>query len=106
MPVVAFPPGTPSTDHVTVVVVVPVTVAVNSCWPEGLTCAEAGDTTTLTTLLTVRLVVPLTPLNVAVIVEDPTETAVASPFELIVATLVVPDVQVALELTFPVDPSL
>jgi hypothetical protein len=56
--------------------------------------------------VTVRVVVPLTPLTDAVIVEVPTATPVAIPEALMVATVVVADVQFAVELTSPVDPSL
>lgn len=55
---------------------------------------------------TVNVAFPLTPFSEAVIVVEPEATAVASPLALIVATVVVPDVQVAVELRFFVEPSL
>jgi hypothetical protein len=50
--------------------------------------------------------VPVIAVKDAVIVELPPATAVASPVEPIVATLVVPDVQLTVEVTFPVVPSV
>jgi hypothetical protein len=47
VPLVAFPPWTPSTDHVTAVLVVPVTVAVNGVVPLTGTEADVCDRVTL-----------------------------------------------------------
>jgi hypothetical protein len=47
VPAVAFPPWTPSTDHVTAVFVVPVTVAVNAVVPLTGTEADVCDRVTL-----------------------------------------------------------
>jgi hypothetical protein len=104
-PVVLLPPATPSTDHVTAVLVDPCTVAVNCCVPDGGMTAEDGDTFTLMPL-TVSVAVPLTPLIEAVIVVEPSDTDVARPLDATVATAVVPDVQVTVVLTLPVEPSL
>ena len=46
MPSVAFPPATPFTDHVTAVLLVPVTVAVNCCFTPARICTVAGATFT------------------------------------------------------------
>lgn len=54
--------------------------------------------------VTVRTVDPLTEPEVAVIVDVPTETAVAIPAELIVATLVAEEVQVTELVMSPVVP--
>jgi hypothetical protein len=71
---------------------------------------EAGvtaiDFRTGATVATVSVAVPLTPLRVAVMALEPAATAVASPEELIVATAVFAEVQVAVVPTFPVEPSL
>jgi hypothetical protein len=45
VPLVAFPPATPSTDHVTPVLVMPLIVAVNCCVPDCATVAPVGATT-------------------------------------------------------------
>jgi hypothetical protein len=47
VPAVAFPPWTPSTDHVTAVLLVPVTVAVNGVVPLTGTEADVCDSVTL-----------------------------------------------------------
>jgi hypothetical protein len=87
-----------------------VPVAVN-CWVAATAMlAEFGVTAMEVSVAvdadTVNIAVPLTPLMEAVMVEEPEATAVASPLELIVATVVVADVQVAVVLTFAVVPSL
>ena len=56
--------------------------------------------------VTVSDEVPLIPPMAAVITLEPVATAVARPLELMVATDVVAEVQVTVELTFPVEPSL
>src|SRR5207248_10004339 len=61
-PNVELPPTTPSTDQVTLVLLEPVTVAVNCCDVPGCRVAEVGDTVTKTlppleSLLTVTLMV-------------------------------------------------
>ena len=45
-PTVVFPPMTPSTDHVTAVLVEPVTVAANCCVVLTATVAVVGETVT------------------------------------------------------------
>jgi len=55
---------------------------------------------------TVSIAVPLMPLTEAVMVVEPAATPVASPVELIVATVVFEEVQVAIALTFAVELSL
>jgi hypothetical protein len=55
---------------------------------------------------TVSADVPLMLPTTAVTTLEPGATAVARPLELMVATEVVAEVHVAVELTFPVDPSL
>jgi hypothetical protein len=47
VPTVLFPPFTPSTDQVTAVFVVPVTVAVNCCVPPSATIAVVGEMVTV-----------------------------------------------------------
>jgi hypothetical protein len=47
VPTELFPPVTPFTCHVTTVLAVPVTVAVNCCVPFTRTFADAGDTATV-----------------------------------------------------------
>jgi hypothetical protein len=47
VPALAFPPLTPSTDHVTAVLLVPVTVAVNAVVPFTGTEADVCDRVTL-----------------------------------------------------------
>ena len=56
--------------------------------------------------VTVSEAVPLIPPTAAVITLEPAATVVARPLELIVATDVVAEVQVAVELRFAVEPSL
>lgn len=56
--------------------------------------------------VTVRLVVPDTPLEVAVMVAEPAASAVATPVLATVATLVDDELQVTDEVMFCVDPSL
>jgi hypothetical protein len=56
--------------------------------------------------VTVRVVEPLIAPDVALIVEVPTPAPVASPAALIVAVVVVPEVQVTVEVKFCVVPSL
>lgn len=60
----------------------------------------------VTAVDTVSVAVPLTPFSAAVTVVDPAATAVASPPALIVAIDVVELLQVTVEVTFSVDPSL
>ena len=55
---------------------------------------------------TVDVAVPLTPLRVAVMALEPAATAVAIPDELTEATAAFAAAQVAVVLTFPVEPSL
>jgi hypothetical protein len=71
--------------------------------------AVAGATAIEVTVLacTVRATAALdTPPNEAVTALVPTPVPVANPLELIVATEVVAEVQVAVEVTFPVEPLL
>jgi methylglyoxal synthase len=101
-------------DHVTVLVrfcVVPslnVPVAVNCCVAplviDGLAGVTAIDCSVAA--FTVSKVEPLSDDDVAVIVELPTPAPVARPAALIVAMVVVPEVQVTLDVTFCVVPSL
>ena len=56
--------------------------------------------------VTARLAVPLIPVCVAVIVEEPAETPVARPAAVMVATEVVPELHVTLLVMLPVVPSL
>lgn len=56
--------------------------------------------------VTVSDAVPLTPLSLAVMVDDPAATPVARPPELIVATDAFAVVQVAVVVTLPVELSL
>ena len=64
------------------------------------------DVSVAATAVTVRLAVPLTPLSVAVTVAVPAATPVARPAALTVATALLELVHVAVDVTFPVDPSL
>jgi hypothetical protein len=88
-----------------------VAVAVNCCVTPTAMLGVAGVTEIpvivfVAAAVTVRVAVPLTPPCEAVIVDEPVATAVASPTELIVAAALLPDVQVAVEVTFAVEPSL
>ena len=84
-----------------------VPVAVNCCVPLGATLAEAGVTAMdRNGLATVRVVVPLTAPEVAVIVVLPTAMAIAAPETLMVATAVLDDSQFAVAVRFFVVPSL
>jgi hypothetical protein len=56
--------------------------------------------------VTVRAAIPLTPLSAATTVVEPWAAPVATPVEPIVATDVLAVVQVAVEVTSPVEPSL
>lgn len=82
----------------------------NCCVVPIVKLAEAGvtaiDFRTGATVVTVSVAVPLTPLREAVMAVEPVATAVAIPEELIVATAVFAEVQAAVVLTFPVEPSL
>jgi hypothetical protein len=101
-------------DHVTVLVrfcVVPslnVPVAVNCCVPplaiDGFAGVTAIDCSVAA--VTVSKVDPLIEDDVAVIVELPTPAPLARPPVLIVATVVVPEVQVTVDVKFCVVPSL
>jgi hypothetical protein len=51
VPVAALPPATAFTDHVTLVLVFPVTVAANACMAPARTIAVAGATATVTPAL-------------------------------------------------------
>ena len=55
VPMVEFPPTTPFTCHVTAVLLVPPTEAVNCCVPEVGTLALTGDTATVTTVAAVTV---------------------------------------------------
>ena len=55
VPTVEFPPGTPFTLHVTAVLEVPLTLAVNWCVWETITDALAGDRVTETGIVIVAL---------------------------------------------------
>jgi hypothetical protein len=72
--------------------------------------AVAGVTeiavTVFATAVTLSAAVPLTPPSDAVIVLEPAATPVAMPDEFTVATAVFEVVQVAVDVTFAVDPSL
>lgn len=86
-------------------------VAVNCCCVPTLIDALAGVTLIETSeaLVTVSVVVPETPLMLAVIVELPVAIALASPatpLVLIVATEVCDEVHVTLDVRFCVVPSL
>jgi hypothetical protein len=59
VPVAAFPPATPSTDHVTAVLLNPVIVALNCCVPDGATVAEVGDATMVKTVTGALMFRPL-----------------------------------------------
>src|SRR5437899_1194288 len=48
LPVEALPPGTPFTDQMTPVFVVPETLAVNCCWPKARTVGFVGVRLTVT----------------------------------------------------------
>jgi hypothetical protein len=73
-------------------------VALNCSVPEIVIEGLAGVTAIETNAaVTVSAAVPETEPEVAVIVEDPAATPVANPLELTVATLVLEEVHVALE---------
>jgi hypothetical protein len=85
-----------------------VPVAVNCCVPPGAIVKLAGVTAIETSVaaVTVRTVDPLTEPEVAVIVDVPTETAVANPAEFMLAMLVAEEVQVTELVRFEVVPLL
>jgi hypothetical protein len=87
-----------------------VAVAVNCCVAPAAMLPVAGETEidviVFVAAVTVSIAAPLTPLSEAVTMLEPAATAVASPVVLIVATPTVADVQVAVEVTFAVEPSL
>jgi len=72
-----------------------VPVAMNCCVSPRATDGFSGVTAIELRAMTVREVFPETPFKVAVIMLVPPATPVAFPPEVIVATLVVPEVQVA-----------
>jgi hypothetical protein len=85
-----------------------VAVAVN-CWVRPTaTLAVAGDTAIAVSTFadTVSVAVTFTLPTEAVTVVEPAATPVASPAALMVAAETVELAQVAVEVTFPVDPSL
>jgi len=69
----------------------------------GVTAIEES---VLTAAATVSAAVPLTPLSVAVIVDEPAATDVDRPAALMVAAAVLELLHMALEVTFAVEPSL
>ena len=73
---------------------------------EAVGGVTARDLRVTTGAGTVMAAVPLTPLTVAVTVVEPEASAVASPAGVMVATVVVEEVQVAVAVTFAVEPSL
>ena len=85
-------------------------VAVNCCVLPSVTLAAEGvteiDVTVGVVVSTSRVAVPFMPLNEAVTEVEPDPLPVANPLALIVAIDDVPTVQVAVELTFAVEPSL
>jgi hypothetical protein len=56
--------------------------------------------------VTFSVAFPLTPLNEAITLVEPAATPVAKPLEFIVATMVFAAPQLAVEVTFAVEPSL
>jgi hypothetical protein len=72
----------------------------------GVAGVTAIDESAFTAAVTVNAAVPLMPLAVAVTVLDPAATPAASPLEFKVAAAVLELVQVALDVTFAVEPSL
>ncbi len=85
-----------------------VAVAVNCCVAPTATLAVAGDTVIAVSVfgIAVSVAVPLRPLNDAVTVVEPADIPVAMPVELIVATAAFAAVQLAVEVTFAVEPLL
>jgi hypothetical protein len=85
-------------------------VAVNCCVAPGEMLAVLGviaiETSVFTAAPTASVAVPLTPLSDAVIVVEPAATPVASPAKFTVATAAVELVQLAVVVTFAVEPSL
>jgi hypothetical protein len=80
-----------------------------NCWVAPTTIlAVLGDTEIAVSVLvtTLSVAVPLTPLSEAVTAVEPRATAVASPFELMVATAAVATVQLAVAVTSAVELSL
>ena len=68
--------------------------------------AAAAETEIEVIPVTDRGALPLTPFSDALMVAEPAETAVARPAELMVASAVLEDFQVAVAVTFCVEPSL
>jgi hypothetical protein len=83
---------------------------VNCCVVPIAKLAGFGDTAiavmVFVAAVTLSAAVPLTPLSVAVMVLEPAVAPVAKPDELTVATAVFEVVQVAVDVTFAVAPSL
>jgi hypothetical protein len=96
VPTVASPPAIPFTDQVTVVVLLPVTVAVNCCvWPTPTVTAEGETETWICVKVTVAVAVfELSATLVAVMVTDAGSGSVAGavyrPESLIVPELAPP----------------
>ena len=91
VPTVLFPPATPSTDHVTDVLVVPVTNAVN-CWvPRGASMALVGITVSRMTLTAaLALLLGSAALVAVTVCLSGLEGAVYNPLLLTVPTVLLP----------------
>ncbi|HTU49520.1 MAG TPA: hypothetical protein VMF56_02945, partial [Acidobacteriaceae bacterium] len=87
-----------------------VAVAVNCCVAPAVMLGVAGVTEmaviVFVAAVTVSMAVPLIPLSEAVTEVVPAATAVVIPAEFIVATPALADIQVAVDVTFAVEPSL
>ena len=83
-------------------------MAVNCCVEPSAKLGDAGVTAMLETVaaVTVSEAVPLTPLSVAVMVEEPAAWPVASPAALMLASEGLDELHVTVEVTFFVEPSL
>jgi hypothetical protein len=91
VPTVAFPPLTPSTDHVTAVFEKPCTVALNCSVPDGITNAEVGLTAVIPTATVAFALIDGTETIAALTVCDPAVAgAVYIPDALIVPTVAFP----------------
>ena len=82
-----------------------------NCWVDptpmlGVVGETEMAVTVFVAAVTVWVAEPLTPLSEAVTVDKPAATPVASPAEFTVATVLVVDVHVAVEVALAVEPSL
>ena len=98
VPWVELPFSTPLTYQSSAVLVVPLRVAVNTCLPPSATFALEGLRVTVMAPVTVSVAELLViPDSLAVIVDEPAATPVATPVDAMVAAALLEDAQVTVE---------